>query len=339
MNCQPATIARTAPRDSPARLLTGFMLEAVMTNTRTARPSLYVPCSGPPSWQALLADPVKHWRPGFSAHALAACWEESAGLPAEIAASFTNAALAGPELLLGIPEWKTALPDGLRASQNDLFALVRAGGRSFAVTIEGKVNEAFGPTVSEWLDNPSPARPKRLSDLCEALGVSTDLSGDLRYQLFHRTASAVLEAQRFGTGAAAMIVHSFSPDHRWFEDFAAFAACLGIPDIQRGTLYASPAPSRVPLYIGWAQGRIAVLTPRAVMDFVLTLVRTGKPKPAKDMADFLGIEEKSVRNAIDTLRAEGEPIWHDSRSEGFWWRDDRSPGEVKYQRWKRDFVD
>ena len=35
--------------------------------------------SGPDDWQALLADPVKHWRPGYSARTLAYCWEAAGG--------------------------------------------------------------------------------------------------------------------------------------------------------------------------------------------------------------------------------------------------------------------
>ena len=40
------------------------------------------------------------------------------------------------------------------------------------------------------------------------LGIDTPPAPSLRYQLFHRTAAAVIEARRFGTDAAAMVVHS-----------------------------------------------------------------------------------------------------------------------------------
>jgi len=36
--------------------------------------------SGPEDWQALLADPTKHWKTGCSARTLAYCWEEAAAV-------------------------------------------------------------------------------------------------------------------------------------------------------------------------------------------------------------------------------------------------------------------
>jgi hypothetical protein len=39
----------------------------------------------------------------------------------------------------------------------------------------------------------------------------------LYYRLFHRPASAVLEAERFKMDEAAMIVHSFSPESKWLS--------------------------------------------------------------------------------------------------------------------------
>jgi hypothetical protein len=83
---------------------------------------IYVPSSGCNDWQRLLADPEKHWRPGFSAFATARAWEAADGLPQEIAE------LLGPdpELLLAIPEHKVRLPGWERTTECDVFALVRA---------------------------------------------------------------------------------------------------------------------------------------------------------------------------------------------------------------------
>lgn len=219
--------------------------------SRTIQKRILVPTLGADSWRALLADPEKHWQPGFSAHALATRWEAANGIPSEICECFAPAGMKEPELLLAVPEWRTQLTDRLRASQSDLFALMRCGDQTFAVTIEGRVNETFGPTVEEWLSNRSPARPKRLTQLCGVIGVTTPVPGHLRYQLFHRTASAVIEARRFGADAAAMIVHSFSPDDRWFGDFAAFAEFLGASGSKIGHL-TQPLDAVVPLHLGWA---------------------------------------------------------------------------------------
>ena len=57
--------------------------------------------------------------------------------------------------------------------------------------------------------------------LYELLQLDEDGVLDLRYELLHRTAAAVLEAQRFTTRYALMLVHSFSstdaslPAERW----------------------------------------------------------------------------------------------------------------------------
>jgi hypothetical protein len=53
------------------------------------------------------------------------------------------------------------------------------------------------------------------------------MADDIGYQLLHRTVSALLTARAFHAGTAVMLVHSFSPESRWREDFEAFAAALG----------------------------------------------------------------------------------------------------------------
>jgi hypothetical protein len=164
---------------------------------------ILVPTRDVGDWQRLLADPQRHWRQGYSAHATAHAWEAAKGFPLEIAA------ILGPdaELLLAIPEHKVPMPGRGRASQCDVFALGRAGGWTIAVAVEGKVDEPFGPTIGEWRATRSGARAVRLAAICDLLGLGAPPAPDLRYQLFHRAAAAIVEAGRFGTGAAAMIVH------------------------------------------------------------------------------------------------------------------------------------
>lgn len=54
-------------------------------------------------------------------------------------------------------------------------------------------------------------------------------SGTFRYQLLHRTASAIYEAQRYRTTRAIMLVHSFSTADTSFGDFQACAEAMGVP--------------------------------------------------------------------------------------------------------------
>jgi len=215
---------------------------------------IYVPSSGPDDWKSFLADPEKQWRTGFSARTLAHCWEAAGGLPPEVGRLF------GPdaELLLVIPEHKVPLPPRGRESQNDVFALVRAGGGTFAVTIDGKVNEPFGPVVSDWLKEASDGKRQRLSHICGLLGLAEDSVLPLRYQLLHRTASALIEAARFKTDAAGMVVHSFSPERLWFEDFTRFVKALGAsvsPDVPAWIVL----PNGTRLMTAWASGDQAFL--------------------------------------------------------------------------------
>jgi len=165
-----------------------------------------------------------------------------------------------PELLLAIPEHKVPLPGASRGeSQNDVFALARAGDRTFAITVEGKVAEPFAEPLNGWLQNASHGKKEGLAFICELLGLTLPLPGQIHYQLLHRTASAVIEARRFKTDAAAMIVHSFSPDGRWFDAFAEFAALFHVP-VSPNKLIAVRPNAKPPLYIGWASGDSKFLT-------------------------------------------------------------------------------
>lgn len=211
---------------------------------------VHVPSSGPTAWQAFLAKPDLHWRTGYSAKTLAHCWESANGLPPEIARIFD----APAELLLAVPEYKVPLPGGTTQSQNDVFALVRHGDETCAAMIEGKVNEPFDKTVAEWLRTPSDGKHVRLRHICNLLGFDPEQPPlHLRYQLLHRTASALIEATRFKTDEAAMIVHSFSPSRMWFEDYAALLKAFDLtakPDEATVVTLGSGQQLR----FGWATG-------------------------------------------------------------------------------------
>ena len=215
---------------------------------------VYVPSGGPGSWQALLADPVKHWARGYSARTLAHAWEAQAGFPPEIVAILQQqASLADAEPLFILPEWKVPLPGGSRPSQNDVWVLAKGSTDIISIAVEGKVNEPFDKTVGEWKLDLSPGKVERLQFLLEVLGLSSPIPDSIRYQLLHRAASAVLEAERFNASHAVMIVHSFSPDDRWLEDFLAFTALFGLR-AQVGRLVSAQARRHLPLHFGWVHG-------------------------------------------------------------------------------------
>ena len=194
---------------------------------------IYFPSQGPDSWRALLADPLNQWSPGYSAQTLAHCWEAAQGcLPEEVASLFAGHG-PNPELLLALPEHKVPLPGStLGESQSDVFALIRVADKIFAAMIEGKVDEPFDSPLGKWLIGASLGEQKRLKYICDLLDLKEPLPNDVYYQLLHRTASAIIEARRFRTDAACMIVHSFSPTKKWFDAFQVFASLFNVnPDV------------------------------------------------------------------------------------------------------------
>jgi hypothetical protein len=159
---------------------------------------------------------------------LAIAWElagaTARGLPKSVARVLDlHPATTGAQLLIGIPEHQVALPGGSRPSQTDLWALLRSEPGLVSLAVEGKAREPFGPTISEWLREPSRGKEVRLAALCQTLGVAAIQASELRYQLFHRTASAVLEAIRMGAGTAVLLVQNFYPETGAWADFQAFA--------------------------------------------------------------------------------------------------------------------
>ena len=88
------------------------------------------------------------------------------------------------------------LGDGLTPSQSDVLAVLALKDELAVMTVEGKVKESFGEPVSVWLTGASDAsgKPGRLKRLKETLELGGEDVGGLRYQLLHRTASAIYEA-------------------------------------------------------------------------------------------------------------------------------------------------
>lgn len=212
---------------------------------------IFVPSAGPDSWRQFLAKPDLHWAVGYSARTVAHAWEAAHGLPPEVQAILSP--VLGPvELLLALPEHKTPLPGGRRESQSDVFALGRHRGGLVACTVEGKVDEPFGPTVGDWMRDASPGKVERLAYVCGLLGIA-DCPPDVHYQLLHRAAAALIEAERFCATDAAMVVHSFSPQRRWFEAYERFTELL-MPGCPAAKPVVTTTPAGRRLVLGWASG-------------------------------------------------------------------------------------
>lgn len=217
---------------------------------------IFVPSSGPGCWKGLLGDPERHWRTGYSAKMLAHCWEDSDGFPQEIDSILNRSdSLRGIKPLLIFPEWKVPLPGGKRPSQSDVWVLARAPKKLISIAIEGKVGETFGVIVKDWKKNASNGKHERLNYLGQCLGLSVCSLDDVRYQLIHRTASAIIEAKRFGASSAIMLVHSFSASDEGFSDYSELvklfrATAAPAPD----ELVTVQAGNGLSLHLGWVRG-------------------------------------------------------------------------------------
>jgi hypothetical protein len=190
---------------------------------------LHVPLTKPEDVIPHLAKQDLHWRAGYSAQELAIAWFDAGNdFPVSVRAVLKTAPeYAGAVLIDGFFEREVDLRTAGRNSQTDLMVVAGLADELGIIAIEGKVEEPFSELVGQW--NNSPGKLARLGGLCGSLGLKPTRVTALRYQLLHRTASAIYEAQRYRCHHAIMLVHSFSTVHRWFDDFAAFSCAMDMP--------------------------------------------------------------------------------------------------------------
>jgi hypothetical protein len=183
-----------------------------------------------------LAKGQQHWRKGYSAFELAHCWIASGGIPVRVRAALDDCpAYHAAELIEGFFERQINLRTRGYPSQTDLMAYLRLKDGYAVAAVEGKVDEPFGDLVAEWNDGSS-GRVRRLAGLCDVLRLDPSTVVSLRYQLIHRTVSAIFEAERYKCNRALLLVHSFSRFDSAFADFRAFANAIRAPVSAPGTV-------------------------------------------------------------------------------------------------------
>ncbi len=195
----------------------------------------------------------KHWKAGRSAHALTNLWHSSNGLPKSVLAVFRKNSIFKSAILIdAFLERQVDLKTPGRNSQTDLLAVVGLQDRIAIMAVEGKAGEPFGEFVSRWLGAGEDNKKKRLVGLCKTLGILPSEAGPIRYQLLHRTASAIYEAQRYKTDLAIMLVQSFASDEKSFSDYRDFLKLMGVTDkIYPDELYGPIVCENVSLYLSW----------------------------------------------------------------------------------------
>ena len=202
-----------------------------------------------------LAQQQRHWKKGYSAYELAHSWVNAGDIPASVRSVINTCPdYAGAHLVEGLFERDVDLRTPGRRSQTDLLAFVKLAHGNAVIAVEGKVDEPFGELVSVWNDY-SRGKARRLEALCASLALRVADVGDIRYQLLHRTASAIYEAQRYRTRRALMLVHSFSFSDTSFRDFQAFAELMGTPIPAANRVSEERECEGVRLRLAWVKDR------------------------------------------------------------------------------------
>ncbi len=214
-------------------------------------PRLYVPVTAPEDVVRHLGKQEKHWKQGRSAHSLASLWFKYNDFPPRIRQALDTAdKFRSAELIDAFFERQVDLQSKGRPSQTDLLAIAGIEGGIAVFGIEGKAGETFGDCVSVWHDG-SETKRARLAGLGRLLNLRPEACGGLRYQLLHRAASVILEAKRYRTTDAVLLIHSFCRDEKGFADFSIFLEALGFDRSTAGTVVGPVDRDGVRLYASW----------------------------------------------------------------------------------------
>jgi hypothetical protein len=199
-----------------------------------------------------------HWKQGRSAKALADRWFHADGIPHSVRNVLGQSDfLASAELLDGWLERETDLRDSRATpSQTDLLALLGIGEELGVLGVEAKVDESFGPLVSDWLADLTPGKVQRLTKLCELFRVRAADIGHLRYQLLHRSAAVIHEALRFRSDVAVLVVQSFCPQNSGLSDASTFFETVGLGPLEAGGLIGPRQFGGVTFWAGWASDMV-----------------------------------------------------------------------------------
>lgn len=202
---------------------------------------------------AFLGRGEQHWKEGRSAFEAAHSWFALKNIPASIQAILNQVSdFEGAVLEKAVFEKKTKLDSYGRESQTDIMAFLKVNDGRAVVGVEAKVDESFGPLVREWNDYGT-GKLRRLAGILDRLKFGSIAIGELRYQLFHRVAATLIEAQHASARHAAVIVQSFVSKRTGFEDFVAFANAFGASVTAPGKLSQPRAVGEVTMRLGWTE--------------------------------------------------------------------------------------
>jgi hypothetical protein len=122
------------------------------------------------------------------------------------------------------------------------------------MTVEGKAKEDFDETILKWKEKTSDnGVEKRLGFILDKIGIQGRNIDRLRYQLFHRLASAVIMAEKFHAKNAIMIVQSFNDNNNenHFNDYVTFVELYGISLVEKSRLYKLTEKNGINVFAAW----------------------------------------------------------------------------------------
>ncbi|AFM14217.1 DUF6946 family protein [Turneriella parva] len=223
----------------------------------------------------------RHYKPGHSAYECAHRWQNiGARFPVEIEAILReskNRLLGALEIKQIYAEYPVWLDTHTTPSKNDLMIFAEGpGNRKVVLAVEAKCDETFAQPVDTWIrtaDKPGPRhqrklfkkasgpverKVRRLDFLNTILSTSISPDSTLRYQLLHRTASAILTARQTYAEAAVVLIQAFTDSERNFQDFQAFCDLLRFPGVAKDAVigpYFTAALPEVPIFLIYFQDR------------------------------------------------------------------------------------
>jgi hypothetical protein len=226
-------------------------------------PRMYgTPLLEPEQAKPLLKWPDIQWKPQKSAYETAHAWINAGklsggGIPSSARAVLDQAQeWRDAKVVIGLFEHATALDTQTGPSTTDILVVCDVASGLGAMAVEGKAGEDFDKLVKTYRLQ-SPGKEARLKWACDQFGIQPDVCGDLRWQLFHRTLSAVIEAKHFKSSQALMLVHDFSGVDAHFGDYEAFGTAIGYKGMAPGALTPSREFNGVSLRLGWVSDKLA----------------------------------------------------------------------------------
>ncbi|MGQ7890619.1 DUF6946 family protein [Paenibacillus sp. WC2504] len=208
-------------------------------------------------WKKHMANPERQWKKGYSAYELANVWTQTNGFPDRVQELLDDSQFKTTTILFAFPEYQVYLNNQRAPSQNDIFILGKLNQDLVIMMVEGKVEEPFGKTVKDWLHESSEGKRQRLTFLKETLQITDSKSLDnIRYQLLHRTASALIEAKKLNANKAIVLVHSFSATSSWIGDYHNFLKLFNLHG-ECNQLSRNVLINGVELYFGWVSDNLS----------------------------------------------------------------------------------